>query len=405
MNAAPPADGDSVPMDDDRLLLQRSHAARPLREGLVLRLMLGLGAAAVLLVALVQLGLEYPPQRHIVLIVIAAALVVADVLRRRGQRHAAMQAVVLGLFAAIAAQTLLAGGMSTPALFALPLVLLAADTLLGTRVAGGLLLMMITLLCALALRGEAELLPPSGPELRALVLGLVLVLMHVFLRVWERGRARDSLALAALNERLEAALRRERAREAESARLTRTLADCRAAYAEALAAQQGMQRLLLATMSPGASAQTGAAPPSEPIDYSDACAFDLRTLVRELVREQAGDLNSASLLVDLEPDVRVRADREVLRSVLRALLQAALNSRPTQLRMRAGLLGLDVIDLELQLRGGRVALATLQDAEAQTLAVLQGTLSAFDDEGEQRWRLLMPRVNLAVRRDSGDSGD
>jgi hypothetical protein len=372
--------------DDDRLLLARSQGLRLLRQDRLLGLLLGWGALGVVLVTLAQWLAGYPPERHIVLAVTALALGVAKALHQRGLREAALTALVFGVFLAVAAQTLVAGGLSTPALFTLPLLLMVAGALLGTRTATAMLLAMITLVCALALRQGPEALPPAAPGLRALVLGIVLLLVHVFLRAWQRSQTRDAQALAALNERLNAALQRERALRAESERLQQLLASCRSTYAETLAAQQGTQRLLLASMAPSARS----APPSLP---NTGCSnFDLRELLRELVQDQAERLHALGLILDLEPDVRLQADAEALRAVVRAVLAAALQAEPRQIRLRAGLLGLDVIDLELVAIGLKGTPPPVTKAEQRAQLALQGTLSCFDEEEGTRWRLLMPRV-------------
>lgn len=372
---------------DDRQLLARSEGLARLRRGRLLSLLLGLGVGGVLLMLLVQLPLNYPPERHLGLGLSALALAGAALLRRQGRDRAALGCLVGGIFVAVGLQALLLHGLQNAGLAVLPLLLLITAALLGARAADALLLAMISLLCLLSLREFAAPAPLLPAGLRALVFGLILLFVHAFLRGWLRAQARDRQALQALNERLHQALQRERALAAQNERLQRTLGDCRAAYAEALASQQTAQRLMLSALTPAPAPASPELPPS-------GGGFDLRGLLRQLVEAQSARMGPISLTLDLQPDVQLHGDAAALSAVVSAALQAALDAQPAQLQLRAGLLGLDVIDLELQALGVRQAPAALPEAERSAQLQLQGTLSLFDDEPGQnyRWRLLIPRV-------------
>ena len=249
---------------DASALLSSCRALQTTRLRLLLMALLSLGAVALLAFIAMQVLLGYPAVRFVALALATLVLLVSLLLVRNDKVQAATGVLMWGVAAAVSAQSMVAGGLHNPGLFAFPAVLAVTGGMLGMRQArwmlGAMLLVLVLLAGPVALgSGEPwgwQPVAPSPPAMRALVLGVFLVLMYVGQRAFMRSHLRDVRAIEALNkglnetiaqlrDRESALLRAQQEVEAFNQVLDRRVQERTAELATALRRMEGMQQELV----------------------------------------------------------------------------------------------------------------------------------------------------------------
>lgn len=215
-------------MDATRLLGQ-CRALQTTRQRTLLTALLGAGTLALLALIGVQMWLAYPPVRYVALTLAALALAVSMLLVRGDRVRAATAVLLWGVAAAVSAQSLVAGGLHNPGLFAYPALVVVTGGMLGLAQARAQLTLMLAVVLALALPWGADAhwgwqpVEPSPPVMRALVLAVFLMLSFAGLRVFMRSHLRNVQAIEALNAGLNDSIDRLRERETELLRARQQL--------------------------------------------------------------------------------------------------------------------------------------------------------------------------------------
>jgi ABC-type multidrug transport system fused ATPase/permease subunit len=205
-------------------LLGQCRALQTTRLRQLLMALLGLGVLALLGLVAMQAWLGYPPVRYVALTLASLALMASMWLVRGDRLRAASAALLWGVAAAVSAQSLVAGGLHNPGLFAYPALVVVTGGMLGLSQARAMLVLMLLVVAVLAAPGGTapwgwQPVEPSPPLLRACVLAVFLVLSFVGLRLFMRSHQRDVQAIEALNRKLGDSIDLLRQREAELQRM------------------------------------------------------------------------------------------------------------------------------------------------------------------------------------------
>lgn len=178
------------------------------RFRLVVSLTLGLTATLMLLLLATSLLIEHslPPRRFVALAGMLLTLSAAFWALRRDRLVGATLILAWGTLGSVTIQALVAGDLSNPGLFAFPMLILLAGSLLGPRHAAwlmaGELAAVALIVLASALGGIPDVAPPPV-AVRGVVVMTLVACTYLALRYFLRAHHDDLEEIAALNQALQ----------------------------------------------------------------------------------------------------------------------------------------------------------------------------------------------------------
>lgn len=174
----------------------------------VVRLMLALTASLLLILLTLTLLMERSllPARFVAVACLVPTLAIGYWLLHKEQLRAATAWLAWGALAAVSAQAFATGGLNNPALFAFPMLVLLAGSLLGPRQALGLMLgelLALALITWARTQGLHPVTPPLPIATQGLVLGFLVVMTFAALRHFLHSHREDLVEIGKLNGELE----------------------------------------------------------------------------------------------------------------------------------------------------------------------------------------------------------
>ena len=210
--------------------LSRLEDAARTRLHRVVRLMTGLTASLLAILLTLSALIEHtlPPQRFVATACLVPTVALGFWFLRQQRLRTATVCLAWGALISVTAQALTTGGLNNPGLFAFPMLILLAGSLLGPRAAFWLMaaeiasLGLITLARTLKLQPDTPLLPAPT---QGFILGFLVLMTFFSLRYFLRSHQEDLNEIGGLNQELESSVQALRQQGAE---LQRTDGELRA---------------------------------------------------------------------------------------------------------------------------------------------------------------------------------
>jgi signal transduction histidine kinase len=197
----------SQQQDTSYFRLARVEQAARTRLRRVVRLMVGLTASLLAILLILSALIEHalPPHRFVAVACLIPTVMLGYWFLRQERLRTAAACLAWGAFFSVTAQALTTGGLNNPGLFAFPMLILLAGSLLGPRQAAWLTVAEVVAIALITLSRSLKLQPDTPPlpaPTHGFVVAFLALMSFLALRYFLRSHQEDLDEIGGLNQEL-----------------------------------------------------------------------------------------------------------------------------------------------------------------------------------------------------------